>query len=271
MLKKVRQRYHYSIVLLKELVRTDFKLQYQNSVLGYMWSVLRPLFMFLILYLVFAVGLRVGKGIPHWPVALLLGLVLWEFFNEVTKQNLKAIVSKGGLIRKINFPKYIIILSNSLSAFIRLLINLVVVLIFVLFTGTPFGWSFLLIPVFIAEVYLFALGASFLLSALYVKSRDINFIWEILLRGGFFASGIMFPMSKIFDSSAIVGKVLLLNPIAQIIQDARHGLLPNDMQSASAMFGHDWYMFVPLGIILVMSVSGILYFRRRSANFAENI
>ncbi|MGK2896606.1 MAG: ABC transporter permease, partial [Candidatus Saccharimonadales bacterium] len=120
MSSKLYQRYRYSLILLKELVITEFKLRYQGSVLGYLWSLLKPLFLFTILYFVFVFFLRVGSDIPHWPVALLLGIVLWNFFGEITNNGLGSIVGRGDVIRKINFPKYVIVLASSISAFINL-------------------------------------------------------------------------------------------------------------------------------------------------------
>jgi ABC-2 type transport system permease protein len=269
--RKLKQRYHYSIILLKQLVRTDFKVRYQNSVLGYLWSLLRPLFMFAILYVIFVDFLHIGKGIPHWPIALFLGLVMWEFFNEVTKQGLKAVVSNGSLIRKINLPKYIIIISSSLSALINLLLNMIIVVVFIVLTNAPVGWGYLLIPVFILELYVFALGCSFLLSALYVNVRDINFIWEIVLRGGFYASAVLFPMSRIFSESVLAGKILLLNPVAQSIQDARHGMLGEFIPSTSSLMNHVLLTLVPFVIVLGMFAVGAWYFRRRSPYFAEKV
>src|SRR3990167_5968382 len=93
--------------LLAELVRTDFKLRYQGSVLGYAWSLLRPLLLFLILYVVFVRFLKIGGDIPHFPVYLLLGIVLWNFFAEMTAQSLGSIVSRGDLVRKIRIPRWI--------------------------------------------------------------------------------------------------------------------------------------------------------------------
>src|SRR6266481_5362862 len=129
-IRQIRQRYNYSLILLRQLVKTDFKLRYQGSVLGYVWSLLRPLLMFVILYLVFTVFLPVGKGIPHYPVYLLLGIVLWSYFTEVTSGSVGAIVGKGDLLRKINFPKYVIILAISFSALINLAFNFIIVGIF---------------------------------------------------------------------------------------------------------------------------------------------
>src|SRR5579871_1678611 len=117
--------------LLGELVRTDFKLRYQGSALGYAWSLLRPLLLFLILYVVFVKFLKLGNGVPHYPVYLLLGIVIWNFFNEMTVQSLGSIVGRGDLIRKIKIPRWIIVFSSSISALINLLLNLVVVGIFV--------------------------------------------------------------------------------------------------------------------------------------------
>src|SRR5882762_90595 len=110
--------------LLSELVRTDFKLRYQNSVLGYLWSLLRPLLLFVILYVVFVKFLKIGNRVPHYPVYLLLGIVLWNFFNEMTAQSVGSIVGRGDLIRKIKIPRWVIIISTSLSALINLFLNL---------------------------------------------------------------------------------------------------------------------------------------------------
>ena len=120
-------------ILLRELVITDFKLRYQGSVLGYLWSLLKPLMLFAIMYVVFVHFLRFGKNIEHFAVAMLLGIVMWTFFTEATGQGMQAIVSRGDLIRKINFPKYIIVVSGTISALINLTLNLVVVFVFIIF------------------------------------------------------------------------------------------------------------------------------------------
>jgi ABC-2 type transport system permease protein len=137
---KLRQRYRYSVILLKQLVKTDFKLRYQGSVLGYAWSLLRPLFLFIILYIVFGVFLKAKGDIPHYPVYLLLGIVLWNYFAEVTSGGVTAIVGRGDLLRKINFPKYVIILAGSFSAFINLLINFGVIGVFMIFVHVTLSW-----------------------------------------------------------------------------------------------------------------------------------
>ena len=134
-------------VLIRELVITDFKLRYQGSVLGYAWSLLKPLFLFAVMYVVFVHFLRFGQDVPHFVSALLLGIVLWTFFVETVTQGMQSIVNRGDLIRKISFPKYIIVVSSSLSALINLVINLLVVLAVMLIDGVDFGWSALLFPI----------------------------------------------------------------------------------------------------------------------------
>ena len=168
-------------VLLKELTKTDFKLRYQGSVLGYLWALLRPLMMFAILYVVFAKLLRFGSDIPHYPVYLLTGTTLWSFFTECTGQGIQAIVARGELIRKICFPKYIVVVSATLTAVINLLINLVVIIIFALINGVTPSRSWLAVPIIIFELYTLSLGISFLLGAINVKYRDITSIWDVCI------------------------------------------------------------------------------------------
>src|SRR6185437_986059 len=182
------QRYHYSIILLKQLVKTDFKLRYQGSVLGYIWSLLRPLLMFLVLYLVFTVFLPVGKGVPYYPVYLLLGIVLWNYFNEATTGSVGAIVGKGDLLRKLNFPRYVIILAGSFSALINLVLNFVVIGVFMIFNHVVLHWSALIIFPLILELFVISLSVAFLLSALFVKFRDVQYIWDVVMQAGFYGT-----------------------------------------------------------------------------------
>src|SRR5438270_12891918 len=167
--------------LLSELVRTDFKLRYQGSVLGYAWSLLRPLLLFLILYVVFVKFLKIGKGVPHYPVYLLLGIVIWNFFLEMTAQGLGSIVGRGDLIRKIRIPRWIIVLSSSISALINLFLNLLVVVLFLFINHVDLLRTTLWLPLILLEVYILALGLSLFLSAAFVKYRDMQYIWEVII------------------------------------------------------------------------------------------
>lgn len=260
-------------VLLKELTKTDFKLRYQGSVLGYLWALLRPLMMFAILYVVFGKLLRFGGGIPHYPVYLLAGTTLWSFFTECTNQGIQAIVVRGELIRKISFPKYIVVVSATLTAVINLIINVIVVVVFALLDGIAPSWTWLLAPIVLIEFYILSLGISFLLGAINVKYRDITSIWDVITQALFYAVPIIYPISMIAVSSEMAAKVLLINPIAQIIQDFRYLVItPETITTWNYVGqGNAIIKFIPIIITVALLVIGSLYFRKKSKKFSEEI
>ena len=262
---------HRNRTLLRELVATDFKLRYQGSALGYLWSLFRPLFLFGILLVVFGFFLKIGSNIPHYPIYLLLGIVLWNFFLEATNNGLQSVVSRGDLLRKINFPKYIIVVSGTISALINLGISLVVVFVFMLFGGVEFRPIALLLPLLILELYVFALALSFFLSALYVKYRDIGYMWELAMQAGFYATPILYPLSLISNKSQMAAKLMLLNPMAQIIQDTRYILITPQTDTLLKL-SHNWLAIAfPVLFILFTIYTASRYFRSNSKSFAENV
>lgn len=266
---KIRQRYRYSIILLREIVRTDFKIRYQNSILGYVWSLLRPLLLFVILYFVFTKFLKVGDNVPHYPVYLLLGLLYWNFFVEVTMGSVTAIVGKGDLIRKINFPKYVIILSVLVGALINLSLTAVVVVIFMIIGHVAVSWHALLLIPLLIELVIIALTAAFFLSAAFVKYRDVSYIWEVIIQAAFYATPILYPLTRIPHSYA---KFLILNPFAQVIQDSRYVLITHSTETISTIYNGDrWIWAIPIGITCMLAIITSTYFRRRSASFAEGV
>ncbi len=237
--------------------------------MGYLWSLLRPLLLFAILYLVFGVFLKAKGNIPHYPVYLLLGIVLWNYFVEATVGSVAAIVGKGDLIRKINFPKYVIILAGSFSAFINLLINFVVIAVFMIVGHVGVGWGALVMVPLVIELFVLSLALAFSLSALFVRFRDVTYIWEVIIQAAFYATPILYPLSLIPHKYA---KVLILNPMAQIIQDARHVLVTNKTQTIYQVFGGDvWIWAIPLAVTLVVVALSVTYFRSRSKHFAEEV
>jgi ABC-2 type transport system permease protein len=258
-------------ILLKELVITDFKLRYQGSTLGYLWSLLKPLLLFAILYTVFVKFLKFGDDIEHYPVYLLLGIVMWNFFVEATSQGMAAIVSRGDLIRKINFPKYIIVISGTISALINLGLNLIVVFVFMLLNGVDLRLSLLYLPLNIFELYIFVLAIAFLLSAVYVKYRDVGYIWEVFLQGAFYATPILYPVSLILKESEIAAKLLMLNPVAQVIQTTRYNAITTEAITTSQLTHNFFITLIPYIIVAVSIVFAGLYFKKTSKYFAENI
>ena len=258
-------------ILLRELIKTDFKLRYQGSVLGYLWAILRPLLMFVILYIVFSKILRFGGDIPHYPVYLLTGTVLWSFFTECTGQGIQAMIARGELIRKISFPKWVIVVSATATALINLLINICVVVIFALINGVAPSLTWLLVPLSILELYALALGISFLLGAINVKFRDVTSIWDVLIQALFYAVPIIYPITMVANSSALAAKVILLNPIAQVIQDVRYNLITNESITTWGYINTPVVRFIPIALVVIVLVLAALYFRKRSKYFAEQI
>ena len=262
--------YRESRILLKELVKTDFKLRYQGSVLGYLWAVLKPLLMFAILYVVFAKVLRFGGDIPHYPVYLLTGTVLWSFFVECTSQGIHAIEQRGDLLRKINFPKYIVVVSATSTAVINMLINMGVVIVFALINQVGVNWGWLLVPLLLVELYILALSISLLLGSINVRYRDIGSIWEVLMQAMFYAVPVIYPVSMVTAASPFIAKIILLNPIAQVIQDVRYNLITHEAITSWNYMGV-WMSLIPLGIIAVVAVVAIVWFKKKSPYFAEEV
>lgn len=254
--------------LLRELVITDFKLRYQGSVLGYAWSLLKPLLMFAILYVVFVRFLKIGGDIPHYPIYLLLGIVLWSFFTETAGQSLVSIVARGDLIRKIRIPRWTIVISASISALINLCLNLLVVTVFLDLNHVDITWRVLLLPLSLVEIYLFALGLAFFLAAAYVRFRDLSNIWDVIVQAGFYLTPIIYPLSKI--TIEFFQKLLLMNPMAQAIQDARYNVVTKEAATAWSLVG-GWKVFIPLAVVVVVFIVGVLYFKKHSTTFAEDL
>jgi len=227
------------------------------------------MFMFAILYVVFGLVLKAKGNIPYYASYLLLGIVLWNYFGEVTNGSVGAIVGRGDLLRKINFPKYVIILAGSASAIINLAFNFVVLGIVMYHQHVPLSWHALIIFPILAELFTFALALAFFLSALFVKFRDVTYIWEVLMQAGYFATPILYPLKGFVPDR--FAKWILLNPMAQIIQDARHVFIWPGTPILSTYWNTWLIWLVPLGIVAVAVILGGAYFRKRSKYFAEEI
>jgi len=259
-------------ILLQELVITDFKLRYQGSVLGYVWSLLKPLMLFAIMYVVFVHFLRFGTGIEHFAVTMLLGVVMWSFFTEATNQGMQAIVARGDLLRKINFPKYILVLSSTISALINFVLNLLVVFIFMLIDGVHFGWSALLFPITILILYAFALAVSFFLSAVNVKFRDIGHLWEVLLQGLFYATPIIYPLQMVMEQNMLAAQGIMLSPIAVLFQNARAQLVGTEnVITAGQLLSNPTWLTLPYIVIAIVIWLAVSYFKKSQSRFAEMV
>jgi ABC-2 type transport system permease protein len=257
--------------LLRQLVITDFKLRYQGSALGYLWSLLKPLLLFTVLYLVFTKILPVGKDIPHFPAYLLLGIVLWTFFAEATIMGMGSIVGRGDLIRKVKISKPLIVVAATLSAGVNLCLNMVVVVVFMIFNQVSIQWQAIFLPILLLELVALAMSMSFFLSALYVRFRDFAAIWEVILQTMFYATPIIYVFSLKITQSKRLLEIMSLNPLAQIIQDARYMLITPETLTTHAVLPKLFSYVLPLVLIAILALVSILFFKKSAQKFAENL
>lgn len=257
------------MILLRQLVKTDFKLRYQGSALGYLWSLLKPLFLFGILYIVFVEIVKVDYGVENSGAYLLLGIVIWSFFSEVTGGSVTSIVGKGDLIRKLNFPKKVIVQAVTYSALINLALNLFVVAVFLAIGGASISLETLVLPLLFLQLFVLSLGIGYFLATAYVKLRDVNYIWDVVMQALFYLTPILFPITF---APLWAQKTLMLNPMAQIIQDMRYLLVSKDTATIADVFdGNEAIRIVPVVLTILIFAVSSLYFSKKAKSFAEEI
>jgi ABC-2 type transport system permease protein len=248
----------------------EFKLRFFGSVLGYFWQLARPLMLFGVLYVVFTQAFPLGEGIPFYPVMLLTGIVIYQFFADATSSAVPAVVDRENIVRKIHFPRLAIPASVVLTAIFNLGLNSIAVAVFFVLAGVPARLSWLQLPFLIGIVIVFALGAAMLLSALYVRYRDVRPIWDVVLQITFYASPVLWTIERI-DVPILRTLILHLNPLAPILQQVRHAMLDPNAQSAAEAMGGAWHLLIPGGIVAGLFVLGFYVFSRAAPRIAEDL
>ena len=260
----------YSRIVLKEMVKTDFKMRYQGSVLGVAWTVLKPLMLFVVMYFVFVRFLKFTDGTPHFAMVLLLGTVLWSFFSEAAGLGLSSVVMHGDLLRKVHFPTWIIVVAATLNSFISLGINLGVVIVFSIINGVQFTWRVVMVPIGIFELYFLTLGVALILATLDVYFRDIQHIWEVFSQALFYGVPIIYPLQMAVNVNPTFAKIILLNPLAQTIQDIRYWLIaPQTTPTVWNYIHTPWIQAIPVVLAVAIFALGVYVFQRNSRKFAE--
>jgi len=255
------------------LAVTDFRFRFFGSALGYLWQLMRPLMLFGVLYTVFSLFLDFGDEVRFYPVALLLGIVLYGFFNEATSTSLRSLMVRENLVRKIDFPRLAVPLASVLTALFNLALNLVPVFVFLLASGGKPRPGWLALPLLLGLLALFALGIGMLLSALFVRYRDVEPIWDVVLQILFYASPIFYSIELVIEEKDLptVGHILIMNPFAAILQEARHLVVdPSHMSVTDAIGGAVW-LLVPLAVVAAALVVGFRVFAREAPRVAEEL
>ena len=271
-IKRLQERYHYALVVFKELVKTNFKLRYQGSYLGVLWSVLQPLMLVAVMYVVFVKFLKFTDGTPTFPISLLCGTCLWQFFTESTSMGMRSIVDRGDLLRKIHFPNYIIVAATTMGSMISLAINLGVVILFGFFAHAHYTWRVITVIPSILQLYAISLGVALLLGSLYVYFRDIGHIWDVILQALFYATPIIYPLSMVQKNPEFswAADFMMLMPTTQTIMDIRHNLLsPEYVPTIWTVVDNKILCLIPYVLSVLVLWLGVHVFRKYSAKFAE--
>jgi ABC-2 type transport system permease protein len=258
--------------LTRILATTEWKLRFFDSALGYVWTLMRPALFFGVLYVVFSLIVDFGDTAPHYPALLLTGMVLFFFFQESTSRAVTAVVDNENLVRKIQFPRMAIPMSVVLTAGFALCLNLVVLLGLVLLNRVTPRLSWLELPLLLVILAIFSIGVATILSALYVRARDLNPIWEVTTQALFYLTPVLYPIQLVIDrSSETVAHLLMLNPLAALIQEARHAIVGSSQPSAAAAIGGAPRLLIPLAFVLATFAFGIWLFSRMAPKIAEEL
>lgn len=253
------------------LATTDFRLRFFGSALGYLWQLMRPLMLFGVLYAVFS-QLGFGGEVEYYAIGLLLGIVLFSFMNEATNQSLRSLSNREALVRKIEFPRLAVPLASVLTALFNLGLNLVPVFVFLLAAGGQPRWTWLQLPFLMGALALFVLGLSMLLSVLYVRFRDVEPIWDVVMQATFYASPIFYTATLVRDKAGEeVLRAMMCNPFGAIIQQTRHAIIDPSHESAATAMGGAVWLLAPAAVTIAVVLIAYRVFDRAAPRIAEDL
>jgi ABC-2 type transport system permease protein len=249
---------------------TEFKRVYFGTVLGYLWSLIRPLMLFGVLLFVFTKVFKIGSDeAPHYPVLLLLGIVLFSFFQEATTIAVTSVVGQEGVVRKTQFPRLVIPLSTVLTGLFNLGLNLLVVLVFLLSFGVEPAWTWLLFPLPMALLFVLTATASMALSVLYVRFRDVAIIWVVASQVLFYGTPILYPIETLHNDT--YERILMFNPLAVIFQQVRVWVVEPEAPTAAEAAGGAVWLLPALAIFVGVCLFAVWIFNREAPRIAEDL
>jgi ABC-2 type transport system permease protein len=263
--------FRHFVQVTRALTTTEFKLRYFDSVLGYLWTLLRPLMLFGVLYLVFTHIVRFGDAVPHYPVMLLAAIVVFNFFAEATSGGLGSLVVRENLLRKVSFPRAAVPISVSMTSAANLGLGIIVVFGFAIVDGVTPSLSWFGFLACVAAAVALATATAVLLSVLYVQFRDAQPIWEVALQLLFWGTPIIYTIEATDSLADGVGTAMMCNPLAVVIQQGRHWLSESSTMSAGEAIGSTALLLVPLAISVLVVVASVLLFRKKAPRIAEEL
>ncbi|WP_230742998.1 ABC transporter permease [Methanooceanicella nereidis] len=240
---------------------TDLKLRYKNSVLGIVWSLLQPLLMLLVLYIVFS-SIFANRSIDHYPLFLLLGIISWGFMDKATNMSLGSIVGKPNLVKKIYFPREVLVISACLTALMMTALEFVVFGAFMIVFGLLPTLTAILFPAVMAVEFIFVLGISLGIASLNVRYRDVQWIWGVVMQAGFFLTPIIYSLSMLQGVPFV--ELLKYNPMGVIMEMLRGVLIYDALPVAQNVA----YI---ISISLLALAFGWIVFSKLEPKFAEEV
>jgi ABC-2 type transport system permease protein len=256
--------------VVRVLTGAQFELDYGESALGYVWAVLKPLAVFSVLYVIFGRIFKFGRGFHNFALHLLIGIVIWTFFADATRRAMTSVVERRSLLRQISFPVRVIPFSVTATSAITLVVNAAVVSAFVLAKGLWPRLDWLELVPLLAELVLFSAGVALLLSVAYVRLRDSVQAWDLLTQIVFYLTPIIYPLGLLPHWAQ---RAELVNPIAQIAEDARYAVLrepPHTIVTATDVFGRAGEL-IPVSVAAAVFLLGLLVFSREEPSLAERV
>jgi ABC-2 type transport system permease protein len=247
----------------------EFRLKFFGSVLGYFWQLMRPLLTFGVYYVVFTQFVDLDSGTKFYAPALLMGIMLYQFFAEATTGSVRAVVDRENLVRKISFPRIVIPLTVVLTALLNLAVNLIAVAAFMVLSGVPLNAGLLVFIPMLALLVAFVFGLSMLLSALFVRYRDIEPIWSVVGMVMFYGTPILYTLEQVRIEWA--RDIIMFNPLAIVVQQLRHSLFDPSTPDAVTAIGGTGRLALALSGVALTVIVGFLYFNRQAPHVAEDL
>jgi ABC-2 type transport system permease protein len=246
----------------------EFKRAYFGTVLGYLWSLARPLMLFGVLLAVFTQAFHLGSQVHHYPVLLLFNVVLFGFFQEATITAVGSMVAQESVIRKTQFPRLVVPLAVVLTSLFNLAMNLVVVFVFILASGISPAWSWLLLVVVLSLLFVLTTAVSMILSALFPRFRDLGIIWTVAATALFYASPVLYPLERV---SPALRDAISLNPLAPLLEVARKWVIDPQAPGPGSLPGGHGRLLVAMGIYAAICALAVWIFRREAPRIAEEL
>lgn len=251
------------------LALTEFKLRFYGSALGYVWQLIRPLLLFATLYVVFHHVVKIGGTVPYFPVILLTNIMLFTYFGEAASA-VTSVVDHEQLMRKVQVPRMAIPLAQTLTATFNVALNFIVIIVFALISDAHITWRWLEIPFLVGLLGLFAAGFAMLVSALYVRYRDVKPIWDVFIQMLFYATPVIYVLETL-DIDDWIKEAMALNPLAAIFIQMRHAMFDPSAPTAADAVGGAVFLLIPIGILVGVVVAGYVVFNREAPRIAEEL